>query len=148
MMIEMMGLTVKQPWAHLIAIGRKTIETRTWPTGYRGPLAIHAGRNIDPIGLGSLASRAPELVPVGGCPRGMIIAVAELADCRLLTERDEEAACCRCANLYGFVLADVRRLSEPIPARGRLGFWPVADSLMAAIDEQKREHGWGTDEHG
>ncbi len=39
----MKALTVRQPWASLIAAGVKTIETRSWSTKYRGPLAIHAG---------------------------------------------------------------------------------------------------------
>jgi len=36
-------LTLHQPWASLIAIGVKTMETRSWSTSYRGPLTIHAG---------------------------------------------------------------------------------------------------------
>lgn len=36
------ALSVRQPWASLIAAGRKSIEIRTWRTDYRGPLAIHA----------------------------------------------------------------------------------------------------------
>jgi hypothetical protein len=32
-------LTLHQPWASLIAVGAKTIETRPWSTDYRGPLA-------------------------------------------------------------------------------------------------------------
>ena len=39
----MKALTIMQPWASLIACGAKTIETRSWPTKYRGPIAIHAG---------------------------------------------------------------------------------------------------------
>lgn len=39
----MNALTIRQPWASLIAAGVKTIETRSWSTKYRGPLAIHAG---------------------------------------------------------------------------------------------------------
>jgi activating signal cointegrator 1 len=38
----MKALTLTQPWATLIAIGAKHIETRSWATSYRGPLAIHA----------------------------------------------------------------------------------------------------------
>lgn len=41
----MKALTVRQPWASLIAAGVKTIETRSWSTEYRGPLAIHAGKH-------------------------------------------------------------------------------------------------------
>jgi len=40
----MKALTLHQPWASLIAMGIKTIETRSWSTKYRGPLAIHAGK--------------------------------------------------------------------------------------------------------
>ncbi len=39
----MKALSLWQPWASLIALGVKTIETRSWATNYRGPLAIHAG---------------------------------------------------------------------------------------------------------
>ena len=41
-------LTLHQPWASLIAVGVKTIETRSWSTPYRGPLAIHAGKARPP----------------------------------------------------------------------------------------------------
>lgn len=41
----MKALTIRQPWASLIAHGVKTIETRSWSTEYRGPLAIHAGKH-------------------------------------------------------------------------------------------------------
>ena len=37
-------LTLWEPWATLMAIGAKRIETRSWATRYRGPLAIHAAR--------------------------------------------------------------------------------------------------------
>jgi hypothetical protein len=37
------AITLHQPWASLVAVGAKTIETRSWSTRFRGPLAIHAG---------------------------------------------------------------------------------------------------------
>ena len=37
-------LSLWQPWASLIAIGAKHIETRHWKTDYRGPIAIHAAK--------------------------------------------------------------------------------------------------------
>jgi|ERR1035437_3790402 hypothetical protein len=40
----MKALTLYEPWASLISIGAKTIETRSWSTSYRGPLAIHAAK--------------------------------------------------------------------------------------------------------
>ncbi len=38
----MKALTLHQPWASLIAWGDKEIETRSWSTNYRGPIAIHS----------------------------------------------------------------------------------------------------------
>lgn len=40
----MKAFTLTQPWATLVAIGAKKIETRSWNTRYRGPLAIHAAK--------------------------------------------------------------------------------------------------------
>lgn len=36
------ALSIKQPWAYLIAAGIKDIENRTWKTSYRGRVLIHA----------------------------------------------------------------------------------------------------------
>ena len=40
-------LTIKQPWATLIAEGLKQYEFRTRNTKYRGDILIHAGKSID-----------------------------------------------------------------------------------------------------
>lgn len=37
-------ISLWQPWATLIAIGAKRIETRSWETLHRGPIAIHAAK--------------------------------------------------------------------------------------------------------
>jgi hypothetical protein len=42
----MKALTLTQPWASLIAVGAKEIETRSWYTSYRGPLIIHAAKGF------------------------------------------------------------------------------------------------------
>jgi len=46
----MKAITLTQPWATLVAIGAKRIETRSWSTSYRGPLAIHAAKGLGPVG--------------------------------------------------------------------------------------------------
>lgn len=43
-------ITLTQPWATLVAIGAKLVETRSWGTDYRGPLAIHAAKGVGPVG--------------------------------------------------------------------------------------------------
>lgn len=40
-------LTLKQPWATLVAEGIKKYEFRSWKTKYRGKILIHAGTGID-----------------------------------------------------------------------------------------------------
>lgn len=43
----MKALSLHQPWASAIALGLKHLETRSWATSYRGPLAIHAARRCN-----------------------------------------------------------------------------------------------------
>jgi hypothetical protein len=67
----MKALTVFQPYASLIAFGSKWVENRSWPTSYRGPLAIHAGKGTQYLTKSQLA----------GYPTGCVLAVVELAAC-------------------------------------------------------------------
>lgn len=41
----MKALSIKQPWASLIAHGIKDIENRTWKTNFRGRIYIHSSMN-------------------------------------------------------------------------------------------------------
>lgn len=92
----MKALTIRQPWAALIAAGVKTIETRSWPTKHRGPLAIHAGKAKVPFcercnggGLIAPGNCCPECggggyigiaAEVNHCPLGAVVATCTLAD--------------------------------------------------------------------
>lgn len=40
----MKALTLWQPWGALVELGYKLVETRSWQTSYRGPLAIHTAK--------------------------------------------------------------------------------------------------------
>lgn len=42
----MKTFSLMQPWAMLVALGAKRLETRSWQTHYRGPLAIHASGHL------------------------------------------------------------------------------------------------------
>lgn len=42
----MKGLSLTQPWATLVSSGAKVVETRSWPTSYRGPILIHAAKGF------------------------------------------------------------------------------------------------------
>lgn len=40
------ALSLKQPYAWLIANGYLLVDDRTWGTGYRGPMLIHASKGL------------------------------------------------------------------------------------------------------
>ena len=103
----MKALSIKQPWANMIANGEKTIETRKWPTNYRGKLLI-------------VSSKSPPIKLAG-----FALAIARVADCRPMTKEDEAAACCPVyPGAFSWVLEDVQKI-EPFPVKGSLGIYQV-----------------------
>ena len=58
----MKALSLTQPWATLVVIGAKRIETRFWHTSYVGPLLIHAAKAIP----SSWPAPASRLLEIGG----------------------------------------------------------------------------------
>lgn len=129
----MKALTVRQPWATLIALGAKRIETRSWSTRYRGPLAIHSSASFT-RNMKKLCAHPPireALGPFIGPEQltlGAVIAVVELVDCTLITgpesEPDEPESHFGIyePGRYAWRLANVQRIG-PFPARGWLGMW-------------------------
>lgn len=58
-------------------------------------------------------------------PAGFAIAVFDIIECCPFVRADEDAACiAHIPNMYAWVIANVRRIN-PIPAKGRLGFFRV-----------------------
>ena len=68
-------ITIKQPWATLIAEGYKEYEFRTWKTKYRGEILIHAGKGIDKEAVERFKYLKLDY------PVGKIIARAKVVDC-------------------------------------------------------------------
>ena len=68
-------ITIKQPYATLIAEGLKEYEFRTWKTKYRGDILIHAGKGIDKKAMKRYEHLNLEY------PSGCIIAKVNLTDC-------------------------------------------------------------------
>jgi hypothetical protein len=101
------ALSIQQPWANMIASGEKTIETRTWTTEYRGSLLI-------------VSAKTPRIEPAG-----CAVALAELVDCRTMTQNDEIEACCDAyPSAFAWILRRIRKL-HPFPVRGQLGLFSV-----------------------
>lgn len=88
MLTTLQAISLHQPWASLVAAGLKRIETRTWETNYRGPIAIHAAKSVpsyvkkimhDEPAL-SRALQLAELSPdPNDLPAGAIVGIARLA---------------------------------------------------------------------
>lgn len=85
----MKALTLTQPWASLVALGEKKIETRSWQTHYRGPLAIHAAKTFGKGGekdIRAMFEQFPEFEIVLGkhgwglneLPRSALVATCNL----------------------------------------------------------------------
>jgi len=123
-MDRLRALTIRQPWAALIAHDDKRVENRTWGTGWRGQLLIHAAKTADPI------ERHSDPV-TGGEVRSAIVATATLTDCHVC-----DGGCSLWAEpgRFHWVLADVHALAVPVPCRGALGLWRPGPVVAAAVD--------------
>lgn len=133
----MKALSIRQPWAFAILHSGKTVENRSWPTKYRGPLAIHAGVAVDTnindewidyilrsaMQRGMPHERLPRAADL---PRGGIVGVVDVVDCI------SESSSLWFFGPYGFVLANPRPV-EFVPMKGRLGLFDIDDSLIKVI---------------
>ncbi len=85
------ALTLTQPWATLVAIGAKRIETRSWRPTYRGPLAIHAAKRFpgearalcrnNPFHAALHSAGYASETYSGDLPLGFVIATCNLVEC-------------------------------------------------------------------
>jgi hypothetical protein len=116
-----------------VSIGAKTIETRSWSTAYRGPLAIHSAKTFIPVtdsyyrGLLISAGLDSEQLPLG-----KIIAIARLAGCKKVIAPEipcypQLAFSNFTPGWYALELADIKPLPKPVPADGGQGLWDWAD---------------------
>lgn len=129
------AITLWEPWATLMAYGLKEIETRSWYTKHRGPLAIHAAKRwhddqeftirrrdyadllavVDLVGCWQTEALKPRLMAAGKS--------AELAFGNYAPQR------------YGFYCQNVRRLKKPLALKGAQGlfWWNVPDGLAKEL---------------
>lgn len=86
----MLTLSIRQPYAWLIANGFKTVENRTWRTQYRGKILIHAGSNLAmrPADITDFrkflfaeSGGKIKLPSLSDMRTGGIVGIAEIVDC-------------------------------------------------------------------
>lgn len=128
----MKAITICQPYAHLIAIKSKRVENRTWPTRYRGPLAIHAGKSRDWL-MGIDEIVYPDMV------FGAVVATAKLIACLHIDQiergdYDKQFPWIRehphTEGPWCWVMDNVVALPIPLPWKGAQGLWEIADAAL------------------
>ena len=131
----MKAITICQPYADLICLPdddsrAKRVENRTWPTKYRGPLLIHAGKSRQWLTDS----------PPAGMLFGYIIGMCELRDCVTIQEASVSKRWPwlkfheHCSGPWCWVLAECQRFSEPIPYRGAQGLFDIPGEVFKESD--------------
>ena len=127
----MKALSIRQPWAGLIVSGFKDIENRTWSTNVRGRIYIHASATWAVIPTGVIQVVAERLSIRYGIAedylvnqlkppqRGVIIGEVDIINCVRASESEWFDG------PYGFQLGNPVVYQQPIPYKGRLGFFEV-----------------------
>lgn len=159
----MKAVPLWQPWATLIALGEKRVETRSWPppiavVGER--VAIHATKGglsksderdileLDhfqaAFGRHGWPDDVWEIQDL--LPRGAIVATARVARATRIT--DKSAAALRERNLaeyafgnyepgrWAWVLEDVEQLPEPIAATGHQGIFDLPREIARQVSSE------------
>jgi hypothetical protein len=140
----MNALTICQPYAELIMRGKKRVENRTWPVGYRGAMLIHAGKFARMAGVGSLRQRRRDEIPLTEMDFGKIVGMVQLRGCLhknlhspirdpvvleawpwLATHEHAEGRYC-------WILEDAFRFSQPVAYRGQQGLFDIPAGIVAA----------------
>jgi hypothetical protein len=123
----MKALSIRQPWAWLVASGYKDIENRRWKTGFRGRVYVHAGRNFEHSALSFRLLREPGILNqqtlsivndlVKSWKESAIIGEVDIVDC--VSRSDSPWF----IGPYGFVLMNPVLYDNPIPCKGKVFFF-------------------------
>lgn len=118
-------LTLKQPYATLIAEGLKEYEFRSWKTNYRGELLIHAGTGVDKEAMERVKDLNLEF------PKKKIIAKVYLEDCLEVNPEMNDKINKSNPVVYGnykrdgyaWKLSKAEKLNIDKEINGQLGLW-------------------------
>ena len=146
----MKAITLHQPWASLIAEGRKKFETRSWPPpekliGER--IAIHAGKQVHWELVYKWFGEGTKDLPAGAviCT-AVIIRAFQIANKKIVNIKGPPVSPRTRPPLddYGdyspgrwvWQLGKVAALAEPVRARGQQKFWAWQPQLGLAAQSQ------------
>jgi ASCH domain len=121
-------ISLNQPYAEMLAIGKKLIECRKWYTKFRGDFLIHASKTIDVKACEYYKVNSNDVV------RGSIIGKAKLYDVKkylnykeFFVDKDKHFSLNPYDNkiIYGFLIKEAIKFTWDIPYKGKLGFFEV-----------------------
>ena len=121
-MIDIRMLTVRQPWASLLARGIKPVENRRTRLNWRGVVLIHAGLEWSDI---SPPDRFSYVLPRGG-----IVGMGAIVDC--VTKHPSPYF----TGPYGWVFAGASILPF-MPCRGQQGLPWAPEEIVRKIDHER-----------
>lgn len=118
----MKAITLKQPWATLIAEGLKEYEFRSWKINYRGEILIHAGKTVD--------KEATEHLDLE-YPKSRIVARVIIKDCIKLNDKENKAIIKENPLIYGDINRDgyawklklIEKINNKEEVLGKQGIW-------------------------
>ena len=145
----MRAISLWQPWASLMAIGAKTIETRGRSTFVRGDVAICSCAALTYQQYNSWVSpemqkafREHGLTRFWGLPAGMVLCVVDLYDCvradivSSVKPFGEEAFGDYSPGRFAWATRNLRKLKEPVPVKGKQGFFFLPADVEAKVKAQ------------
>jgi hypothetical protein len=144
----MKAISLLQPWASLVVMGMKTIETRSWPTKHRGNILIHASKGK----AGSIFASHPAfkkyIADFNALPFGAIIGSVNLTAVVAITQMglpddvmakmtmEEKAFGDYTSGRFAWLLEEPVMFKEPIPARGMLHVWDYLNPIPSPREKK------------
>lgn len=139
----MKALSIKQPWASLIAHGIKNVENRTWKTKFRGRIYIHASAKdskalyevLNDKQIEAMGNHWTAAPPFPDRPTSAIIGEVDIIDCvvnhhSIWAEKTngkyvgDGVFVLSEKPIYNWVLANPVLYDKPIlNVKGKLSFW-------------------------
>ena len=144
----MYALSLLQPWASLVVMGAKTIETRSWSTKHRGTLLIHASQGkageifaADPLFKKFISDfkTLPFGAIIGSVTLQKILRTEDfdLTDAAMnAVTLEEKAFGDYTSGRYGWLLVDPVKFVNPVPARGMPGLWKCSHGIKKLVEDQ------------
>lgn len=148
-------LSIRQPWADLIVLGLKKAEFRSWKSLYRGPVVIHASKQVEKdarLHFLRLLDKPWEWYVekdvkerLGGYltyPRtGVALGMAKLVEIARSEYFYKELGFSE--ESFAWIFEDVRPLKTEVPLKGRLGLFSIKGEeekrvQLAMLNEPRR----------